>query len=441
MKSVFKRTLCCLIAMLTLVGLLPVSAATIDANTTSQKMGDLDGDQSVTNKDVEYLLWHTLFPDSYPLTQQADFDGSGSVDNKDVEYLLWHTLFPESYPLESITLAQFIDKVRGVWIFNTSIYLVDHDMASFVAMFFTDTSCGIGIYYGEADRPGNYEAFRQINENTFELDLVYPAGEYFGDYLPETRNTLTVKFVDDKHIQTKFIDTDFQDLTYGGKTLEEAHEVAWDMLLSVNPTTTVISEQDGYRIIREDRSGRNYQGQVLISQCYDYVELTADTPAAKKINDVLKPQPHHFMSEEEMEAHIYNMYPEYPYCNDHSSKVVFSSEQWISVIVSYDWYMGGVANCGQNGYVFDLATGDRVTLRTFAGDNPAAFEAQLKQIVWEQISPKNPWEDAQARLNRYTLDTFIFGIVDNEIILYFPTYEFFDGAYGPVIVNTGIYIA
>ena len=63
--------------------------------------GDLNGDQSIDNKDVEYLLWHTLFPASYPLETFADFDFSNTVDNKDVEYLLWHTLFPDSYPLHA----------------------------------------------------------------------------------------------------------------------------------------------------------------------------------------------------------------------------------------------------------------------------------------------------------------------------------------------------
>ncbi len=63
--------------------------------------GDLNMDQTVDNKDVEYLLWHTLFPDSYPLDTYADFDMNGIVDNKDVEYLLWHTLFPDSYPLNA----------------------------------------------------------------------------------------------------------------------------------------------------------------------------------------------------------------------------------------------------------------------------------------------------------------------------------------------------
>lgn len=63
--------------------------------------GDLNGDQNIDNKDVEYLLWHTLFPGSYPLELFADFNFDGSIDNKDVEYLLWHTLFPDSYPLEA----------------------------------------------------------------------------------------------------------------------------------------------------------------------------------------------------------------------------------------------------------------------------------------------------------------------------------------------------
>ena len=61
--------------------------------------GDLTGDGTVDNLDVEYLLWYTLFPEDYPLTGAGDFDGNGTVDNLDVEYLLWHTLFPEDYPL------------------------------------------------------------------------------------------------------------------------------------------------------------------------------------------------------------------------------------------------------------------------------------------------------------------------------------------------------
>ena len=53
----------------------------------------------VTNADVIYLLWHTLFPENYPIDQKADFNEDSFVDNNDVIYLLWHSLFPESYPI------------------------------------------------------------------------------------------------------------------------------------------------------------------------------------------------------------------------------------------------------------------------------------------------------------------------------------------------------
>lgn len=61
--------------------------------------GDCNGDMQVDNEDVIYLLWHTLFPETYPMEAYADFARDGQVNNEDVIYLLWHTLFPESYPL------------------------------------------------------------------------------------------------------------------------------------------------------------------------------------------------------------------------------------------------------------------------------------------------------------------------------------------------------
>ena len=61
--------------------------------------GDYTGDGVITNEDVAYLLWHTLFPGDYPVDGDADFTGDGAVSNEDVCHLLWHTLFPEDYPI------------------------------------------------------------------------------------------------------------------------------------------------------------------------------------------------------------------------------------------------------------------------------------------------------------------------------------------------------
>ena len=62
-------------------------------------LGDTNGNDTVDSDDAIYLLKHTLFPESFALTQKSDFDGNGEVNSDDAIYLLKHTLFPESFPL------------------------------------------------------------------------------------------------------------------------------------------------------------------------------------------------------------------------------------------------------------------------------------------------------------------------------------------------------
>ena len=61
--------------------------------------GDLNDDDTVDDRDVSLLLWHTLFPESFEILGEGDCNGDGQIDDADVAYLLWHTLFPEQYPL------------------------------------------------------------------------------------------------------------------------------------------------------------------------------------------------------------------------------------------------------------------------------------------------------------------------------------------------------
>ena len=98
-----KKFLSCFLVLTLLLTFLciPVSADwESDMDTTgSQIFGDLDSDGKIDNRDVEYLLWHTLFPDDYPLSSSGEMDGIPGINNRDVEYLLWHTLFPEDFPI------------------------------------------------------------------------------------------------------------------------------------------------------------------------------------------------------------------------------------------------------------------------------------------------------------------------------------------------------
>ena len=55
---------------------------------------DFTGDSSVTEDDAIYLIWHTLFPQLYPIPENtADYNGDGEVTDQDAVDLLWLILF------------------------------------------------------------------------------------------------------------------------------------------------------------------------------------------------------------------------------------------------------------------------------------------------------------------------------------------------------------
>lgn len=62
-------------------------------------VGDLNDDDEVTDSDAIYLMYHTFFPEDYPVKQDCDFDGDGEVTDNDAIYLMYHTFFPDEYPI------------------------------------------------------------------------------------------------------------------------------------------------------------------------------------------------------------------------------------------------------------------------------------------------------------------------------------------------------
>jgi len=92
-----------LLALALLLVCVPVGAPEGQAASTGEAiMGDLNDDGLVTDADVIYLLWYTVFPEDYPVGDKfVDFNNDSLVTDADVIWLLWHTVFPEDYPLEN----------------------------------------------------------------------------------------------------------------------------------------------------------------------------------------------------------------------------------------------------------------------------------------------------------------------------------------------------
>lgn len=62
--------------------------------------GDLNEDETVSVKDVQYLLAYLISPEEYPVNAaDADYNGDGEVNRADALYLLRYTILPERYPL------------------------------------------------------------------------------------------------------------------------------------------------------------------------------------------------------------------------------------------------------------------------------------------------------------------------------------------------------
>ena len=62
-------------------------------------LGDVNNDNEITDADALYLLYHTIFGESYPIEQHCDYNNDGAVTDADALYLLYHTIFGDSYPL------------------------------------------------------------------------------------------------------------------------------------------------------------------------------------------------------------------------------------------------------------------------------------------------------------------------------------------------------
>ncbi|WP_294551977.1 hypothetical protein [uncultured Pseudoflavonifractor sp.] len=195
-----------------------------------------------------------------------------------------------------------------------------------------------------------------------------------------------------------------------------------------------------YTIERQDRSVANKDGSTALSWYYDLVQLTGDTPEIQAINDSLNSHCDEFFADNSGNLPLEKQ-PDDLWLNTMEAAVTQNGDGLLSVNMTRTWYMGGTANTDCLGYTYDLATGEELGLAGLTGQDPEALATTLREIVKAYMAGQPEagwWEDAADTVDSRSLEDMIFWVDGGEIVLCFSTYDLTIGAYGPVIIPTGV---
>lgn len=197
-----------------------------------------------------------------------------------------------------------------------------------------------------------------------------------------------------------------------------------------------------YTIERQDRSVSNKDGSTSLSRYYDLVRLTGDTPEIQAINDSLNGHCDEFFKENSGDVPLEKRADDL-WLNTMDAAVTQNGDGLLSVNMTRNWYMGGVANTDYLGYTYDLSTGETVGLADLTSQNHDTLTTTLREIV-KAYMVSHPevdwWDDAADIVDSRSLEDMIFWVNSGEIVLCFSTYDLSPGAYGPAIIPTGVMV-
>lgn len=202
------------------------------------------------------------------------------------------------------------------------------------------------------------------------------------------------------------------------------------------------TDRADYTIERQDRSVANQDGSTALSWYYDLVQLTGDTPEIQAINDSLNSRCDEFFAENSGNLPLEKQ-PDDLWLNTMEAAVTQNGDGLLSVCMTRTWYMGGVANTDYLGYTYDLSTGQAVGLAGLTSQDPDTLATTLREIVKAYMAGQPEagwWDDAVDKVDSRSLEDMIFWVDGGEIVLCFETYDLTIGAYGPVVIPTGVMV-
>ncbi len=183
---------------------------------------------------------------------------------------------------------------------------------------------------------------------------------------------------------------------------------------------------------------------------YEIPHMEGITPAAERFNVFFDALYQDFMATEPQKVRELldaaapgTPTAEEPYRYCRSAQVQDCSERWISVSLSYDWYMGGVWDYGIDGYTFDRNTGKRLFLDDVLPRTEETIQAAIVGSLKEQYPGIEDLADAQGNTPLTALQNIPIRGIDfyiaegGAVTVVFDKYEIAPGAAGMFIVEVG----
>lgn len=130
-------------------------------------------------------------------------------------------------------------------------------------------------------------------------------------------------------------------------------------------------------------------GKIKVESYYKKVVLKGNSKAVKKINKAIQKDCETFLKGSDSLVSYAKMDKktkkyEDTYVNTAVSKVSYNNKGIVSIVVSTEWYAGGVGNENTYGMTFDLKTGKKITLDKVCADKTSKVASTLKKKILKE---------------------------------------------------------
>ncbi|MBQ9742521.1 MAG: hypothetical protein IJV88_02450 [Ruminococcus sp.] len=209
------------------------------------------------------------------------------------------------------------------------------------------------------------------------------------------------------------------------------------------PATTAPTGVESVSYTIERKSHNLYSSstdEMTHEQYYDLVTLLGDTEAETAINSFLWSHYQGIKNAfyDECNAKRCGWEDHYPYQVTFGGTVTNNSRGVFSIKHHMDWYAGGVHNADDAGLVFDLNTGETLSLKELTGLSLTG----VRDLVWRNIQyyQGGLYSDAYSKLSGFDWKDYGYYVEDNQVVITFGEYQLTYGAGLPPTVYTGIFI-